>query len=143
MLIAGTVIADPETVIPDGAVVVEGETIAAVGDAEILREAYPDHERRDIDIVAPGLVGGHVHSVQSLGRGIADDAALLDWLFDAVLPMEAAMDAGATRPPPNSDTSNASNRERRRSSTTSPSTTQRRRSRPRSRRGSAHDSERC
>ncbi|ACM57778.1 5'-deoxyadenosine deaminase [Halorubrum lacusprofundi] len=97
MLIAGTVIADPETVIPDGAVVVEGETIAAVGDAEILREAYPDHERRDIDIVAPGLVGGHVHSVQSLGRGIADDAALLDWLFDAVLPMEAAMDAGATR----------------------------------------------
>jgi cytosine/adenosine deaminase-related metal-dependent hydrolase len=97
MLIAGTVIADPETVIPDGAVVVEGETIAAVGDAEALREAYPDHERRELDLVAPGLVGGHVHSVQSLGRGIADDAALLDWLFDAVLPMEAAMDADATR----------------------------------------------
>ncbi|MGQ3329574.1 5'-deoxyadenosine deaminase [Halorubrum sp. FL23] len=97
MLIAGTVIADPETVIPDGAVVVEGETIAAVGEAEPLREAYPDHERRDLDIVAPGLIGGHVHSVQSLGRGIADDAALLDWLFDAVLPMEAAMDADATR----------------------------------------------
>ncbi|EMA58309.1 5'-deoxyadenosine deaminase [Halorubrum lipolyticum] len=97
MLIAGTVIADPETVIPDGAVVVEGETIAAVGDAEALREAYPDHDRRELDVVAPGLVGGHVHSVQSLGRGIADDAALLDWLFDAVLPMEAAMDADATR----------------------------------------------
>ncbi|PAU82863.1 ethylammeline chlorohydrolase [Halorubrum salipaludis] len=97
MLIAGTVIADPETVIPDGAVVVEGETIAAVGDAETLREEYPDRERRELDIVAPGLVGGHVHSVQSLGRGIADDAALLDWLFDAVLPMEAAMDADATR----------------------------------------------
>jgi len=97
MLIAGTVIADSETAIPDGAVVVEGETIAAVGDAETLHEAYPDHERRDLDIVAPGLVGGHVHSVQSLGRGIADDAALLDWLFDAVLPMEAAMDADATR----------------------------------------------
>jgi len=97
MLIAGTVIADPETVIPDGAVVVEGETIAAVGDAEALREAYPDHERRELDLVAPGLVGGHVHSVQSLGRGIADDTALLDWLFDAVLPMEAAMDADATR----------------------------------------------
>jgi len=97
MLLAGTVIADPETVIPDGAVVVEGETIAAVGDAETLCETYPDHERRDLDIVAPGLVGGHVHSVQSLGRGIADDTALLDWLFDAVLPMEAAMDADATR----------------------------------------------
>ncbi|WP_123622685.1 5'-deoxyadenosine deaminase [Halorubrum sp. CSM-61] len=97
MLIAGTVIADPETVIPGGAVVVEGETIAAVGDAETLHETYPDHERRELDLVAPGLVGGHVHSVQSLGRGIADDAALLDWLFDAVLPMEAAMDADATR----------------------------------------------
>ncbi|OYR51229.1 ethylammeline chlorohydrolase [Halorubrum sp. Ea1] len=97
MLIAGTVIADPETVVPDGAVVVEGATIAAVGAAAALREEYPDHERREVDLVAPGLIGGHVHSVQSLGRGIADDAALLDWLFDAVLPMEAAMDAEATR----------------------------------------------
>jgi cytosine/adenosine deaminase-related metal-dependent hydrolase len=97
MLIAGTVIADPETVVSDGAVVVEGTTIAAVGEADALRDAYPDHERREVDLVAPGLVGGHVHSVQSLGRGIADDAALLDWLFDAVLPMEAAMDAEATR----------------------------------------------
>ncbi|WP_281194695.1 5'-deoxyadenosine deaminase [Halorubrum sp. F4] len=97
MLVTGTVIADAETVIDDGAVVVEGDTIAAVGDAETLRETYPDHERRAFDLVAPGLVGGHVHSVQSLGRGIADDDALLDWLFEAVLPMEAAMDAEATR----------------------------------------------
>ena len=97
MLIAGTVVADSETVIPGGAVVVEGETIAAVGEDDALRERYPDHERREVDIVAPGLIGGHVHSVQSLGRGIADDAALLDWLFDAVLPMEAALDAEATR----------------------------------------------
>ena len=97
MLIAGTVIADHETVVPDGAVVVEGETIAAVGDAADLRDRYPGHDRREVDTVAPGLVGGHVHSVQSLGRGIADDDSLLDWLFDAVLPMEAAMDAEATR----------------------------------------------
>ena len=97
MLIAGTVIADSETVIPEGAVVVEGETIAAVGSAATLREQYPGHERRECDLVAPGQIGGHIHSVQSLGRGIADDDALLDWLFDAVLPMEAAMDADATR----------------------------------------------
>ena len=38
-----------------------------------------------------------MHSVQSLGRGIADDAALLDRLSDAVLPMEAATEAEATR----------------------------------------------
>ncbi|WP_459883052.1 5'-deoxyadenosine deaminase [Halorubrum gandharaense] len=97
MLIAGTVVAGPDTVIPDGAVVVEGSEIVAVGDGDDLQAQYPDHERREHDLVAPGLVGGHVHSVQSLGRGVADDTALLDWLFDAVLPMEAAMDAEATR----------------------------------------------
>ena len=97
MLLAGTVIADADTVIDDGAVVVADDTIVAVGEETTLRERYPDHERRTFDLVAPGLVGGHVHSVQSLGRGVADDAALLDWLFEAVLPMEAAMDAEATR----------------------------------------------
>ena len=97
MLIAGTLIADADTVLNDGAVVVENDTIVAVGDADALRERYSGHDRRTFDLVAPGLVGGHVHSVQSLGRGIADDAALLDWLFEAVLPMEAAMDAEATR----------------------------------------------
>ena len=97
MLLAGTVIADANTVIDDGAVVVADDTIVAVGEETTLRERYSDHERRTFDLVAPGLVGGHVHSVQSLGRGVADDAALLDWLFEAVLPMEAAMDAEATR----------------------------------------------
>ena len=97
MLLAGTVIADADTVIDDGAVVVADDTIVAVGEETTLRERYADHERRTFDLVAPGLVGGHVHSVQSLGRGVADDAALLDWLFEAVLPMEAAMDAEATR----------------------------------------------
>ncbi len=97
MLISGTVIADPDTVIDEGAVVTAGDRIVAVGDVGALRETYPSHEEHACDLVAPGLVGGHVHSVQSLGRGIADDAALLDWLFEAVLPMEAAMDAEATR----------------------------------------------
>ncbi|MFC5277657.1 5'-deoxyadenosine deaminase [Halorubrum rubrum] len=97
MLVTGTVVADADTVIEDGAVAIEGDAIAAVGEAAALRETYPDHEQREFDVVAPGLVGGHVHSVQSIGRGIADDAALLDWLFEAVLPMEAAMDAAATR----------------------------------------------
>ncbi len=97
MLIAGTVIADPDTVIDEGAIVTEDDRIVAVGDEDHLRKTYPDHERRTCDLVTPGLVGGHVHSVQSLGRGIADDDALLDWLFEAVLPMEAAMDAEATR----------------------------------------------
>ena len=97
MLISGTVLADAKTVIDDGAIVTDSDTIAAVGDRSDLRERYPDHERVHHDIVAPGLVGAHIHSVQSLGRGIADDAALLEWLFDYVLPMEASLSAEEMR----------------------------------------------
>jgi len=91
MILSGTVVADAETVVRDGAVVVDGSTIAAVGDRADLRSRYPDHEERSYDLLAPGLVGGHVHSVQSLGRGIADDTELLDWLFEYVLPMESSL----------------------------------------------------
>jgi len=97
MLLTGTVVVDAETTIDNGAVVVAGDRIEAVGAAEDLRDRFPAHDRRAFDIVAPGLVGAHVHSVQSLGRGVADDAELLDWLFDYVLPMEAGLDAEGMR----------------------------------------------
>ncbi|WP_435095489.1 5'-deoxyadenosine deaminase [Halarchaeum sp. P4] len=97
MLLTGTVVVDAETTLSDGAVVTEGDRIVAVGERADLVETYPDHERRDFDIVAPGLVGAHVHSVQSLGRGIADDTELLDWLFESVLPMEASLDREGMR----------------------------------------------
>ncbi|MFB6071496.1 MAG: 5'-deoxyadenosine deaminase [Halobacterium sp.] len=91
LLSADTVVCDPDRVLEDAAVVVDGDRIAAVGDRADLVERYSDRERHDCDVLAPGLVGGHVHSVQSLGRGIADDEELLDWLYDHVLPMEASM----------------------------------------------------
>ncbi|SEP23796.1 Cytosine/adenosine deaminase [Halogranum amylolyticum] len=97
MLLSGTVVADSATVIEDGAVVVDGTTVEAVGDRADLVERYTDHERRDYDVVAPGMVGSHIHSVQSLGRGIADDTELLDWLFDHILPMEGSMSAAEMR----------------------------------------------
>ncbi|RDZ36114.1 ethylammeline chlorohydrolase [Haloferax sp. Atlit-47N] len=97
MLLAGTVVVDASTIIEEGAVVVDGDRIVAVGAHADLTDRYPNHERREFGIVAPGLVGGHVHSVQSLGRGIADDTELLDWLFDHVLPMEAGLDAEGMR----------------------------------------------
>jgi len=93
MRISGTVIADSSTVIEDGCVIVEENIILAVGDREQLAEQYPDHRELTADIVMPGLVGGHIHSVQSLGRGIAEDRELLDWLFDYILPMEATLTA--------------------------------------------------
>ncbi len=91
MFLSGTVVVDASTVIENGAVVTEGNGIVAVGDAPDLVERYPDHDRRAHDVLVPGVVGAHVHSVQSLGRGIADDTALLDWLYEYVLPMEADM----------------------------------------------------
>jgi len=93
MLLTGTVVADSNTVIDDGAVVVSGSRIEAVGDRSAIATQYPDHEHRSYDVLLPGLVGGHIHSVQSLGRGIADDTELLDWLFDYILPMEASLSA--------------------------------------------------
>ena len=93
MIVSGTVVADSSTVLEDGAVVVEGSHIAAVGARADLVDRYPDHREVQYDVVLPGLVGAHVHSVQSLGRGIADDTELLDWLFDYILPMEATLTA--------------------------------------------------
>ncbi len=93
MRISGTIIADSSTVIDDGTVVVDGAEIVAVGDRERLAQQYPDHREQSCDLVVPGMVGGHIHSVQSLGRGISDDRELLDWLFDYILPMEATLTA--------------------------------------------------
>jgi 5-methylthioadenosine/S-adenosylhomocysteine deaminase len=93
MLLTGTVVADANTVFHDGAVVVSGSRIEAVGERSEVAPRYADHERHSYDVLLPGLVGGHIHSVQSLGRGIADDTELLDWLFDYVLPMEASLSA--------------------------------------------------
>lgn len=97
MRLEGTVVADAATVIQDGAVVTEEDRIVAVGDRSELRDRYPDHDAKELDIIMPGVVGGHIHSVQSLGRGIADDTELLDWLFEYILPMESTMDPEAMR----------------------------------------------
>jgi len=54
------------------------------GDAEVidLRGAW----------LMPGLVQTHIHLVQTLFRGMADDLALMDWLRTRVWPLEAAHD---------------------------------------------------
>ena len=93
MLLEGTVVADAATVISDGAIAVADDRILAVGERNELRATYPSFPRHQCDLFMPGLVGGHIHSVQSLGRGIADDTSLLDWLFEYILPMEASLEA--------------------------------------------------
>jgi len=93
MILSGTIVPDSSTIIENGAVAVDGSEIAAVGKRQSVRAQYPDFDEQQYDIVMPGMVGSHIHSVQSLGRGISDDTELLDWLFDYILPMEATMDA--------------------------------------------------
>lgn len=93
MILSGTVVADSETIIREGSVVVSGSHIEAVGPRDELITQYPDHPEEECGILMPGMVGGHIHTVQSLGRGIADDTELLDWLFNYILPMEESLSA--------------------------------------------------
>ena len=67
---------------PRGAVLVDGDTIAAVGPMEEV-SAHPLAEGADVVdatgmAVIPGLTNGHMHS--GLMRGVAESMALWDWL---------------------------------------------------------------
>ncbi|TMG46800.1 MAG: N-ethylammeline chlorohydrolase [Chloroflexi bacterium] len=59
----------------------------------------PDTEVVDISgcVVMPGLVQTHIHLVQTLFRGLAEDMALLQWLRARVWPLEAAHDEASVR----------------------------------------------
>jgi 5-methylthioadenosine/S-adenosylhomocysteine deaminase len=79
------------TIIPDGAVAIDGADIAAVGHAENIALAF--RGRRVIDargsLVMPGLINGHTHAAMTCFRGIADDLTLMDWLNNYIFPAEA------------------------------------------------------
>jgi cytosine/adenosine deaminase-related metal-dependent hydrolase len=87
----GTVVTcDAEDRVVDGDVLVRGNIIAGVGDAE------PNGITRVIDArgcaVIPGFVQAHVHLCQVAMRGMADDLPLLAWLKQRIWPLEAAHD---------------------------------------------------
>ncbi|NMC14676.1 MAG: imidazolonepropionase [Chloroflexi bacterium] len=52
-------------IIPNGAVLIEGETIAAVGTSEELIQKYPHESSLDVNgrVVMPGLVDPHTHAI--------------------------------------------------------------------------------
>jgi 5-methylthioadenosine/S-adenosylhomocysteine deaminase len=78
-------------VIADGAVVVRGDSIVAVGSSAEMEARYEAAKKIDARgaIVMPGLVNGHAHAAMSLFRGIADDLSLEDWLHKYIFPAEA------------------------------------------------------
>jgi len=77
-----------------GAVLVEGDRIAAVGRSDdLVAAAGPDVERVDLRgrWLLPGLINTHVHTSQHLGRGLGDDVGLLTWLYERIWPYESNM----------------------------------------------------
>jgi 5-methylthioadenosine/S-adenosylhomocysteine deaminase len=83
---------DPDRhIYEDGAVVVRGDTIVAVGPRADLEARY--EARQTIDarnkLVLPGFINGHTHVPMTLFRGLHDDVTLADWLYQYIFPAEA------------------------------------------------------
>ena len=82
-----------DTVIDNGAVVIQEDRIAAVGTLDAVQAPLP---ARVIDarggIVMPGLVNTHTHAAMTCFRGLADDLPLKEWLNDHIFPAEARLD---------------------------------------------------
>jgi len=87
----GIVISDK--VIKDGAVVIEGNRIVAVGSSGELKSKYPGYERIDAEgcAVLPGLINTHTHAAMSLLRGYAEGLTLSKWLNEKIWPIEARL----------------------------------------------------
>lgn len=94
LLISGGMVVtmDPEfRIIEDGAIAVDGDTIAAIGkraDLEGKIRAAKTIDARGA-IIMPGMINGHMHAAMSLFRGVAEDRALDDWLRNYIFPAEA------------------------------------------------------
>ena len=79
----------------NGAMLVEGDRITALGDSSSLDDSNtlgPNCVRVDLErkIVTPGLINGHVHLIQSLMRGIAEDMNLHQWASCSIWPLEVS-----------------------------------------------------
>lgn len=79
--------------IPEGAVAIEGDVLAAVGPTTLLRRQY--RGRREISleghVLIPGLINTHGHAAMSCLRGLEDDLLLDRWLHEVIFPAEAAV----------------------------------------------------
>ncbi len=77
-----------------GDLAIEDARIAAVGGSH---GAFDEIIDASGCYVLPGLVQSHVHLVQTLFRGLAEDLPLLRWLRERVWPLEAAHDERSLR----------------------------------------------
>ena len=79
------------TIFDDGAVVIKGDTMIAVGRRAELETKYAAAQTIDAKgkLVLPGFINGHTHVPMTLFRGIHDDVTLNDWLYKYIFPAEA------------------------------------------------------
>ena len=94
--------------IPDGGVVVHGDSIVAVGPAAEIRAAHPGEEMVDVGgrVIMPGLINTHTHAYSAYARGMAvhqptrsftEILENLWWRLDRLLTLEdVELNAGTT-----------------------------------------------
>jgi 5-methylthioadenosine/S-adenosylhomocysteine deaminase len=82
---------DADTVLSGAAVLVDGDRIAAVGDAAELTAAHPGAERVELPdrLLMPGLVNAHHHS--GMLRGTAEHLPVWEWLRLHIDPMHRVL----------------------------------------------------
>src|SRR5437868_1173412 len=93
MIAGGTVVTmnPARTILEDGAVVVEGDSIVAVGARTEIEGKYRAKQTIDArhSLILPGFINGHTHVPMTLFRGLHDDVTLDDWLHKYIFPAEA------------------------------------------------------
>lgn len=74
----------------NGAVAINGDTIAAVGAVEDILNEYTSDQVIDCGgkVLMPGLINAHTHVPMTLLRGLADDLRLDVWLMGYMMPVE-------------------------------------------------------
>ncbi|MDW5609985.1 MULTISPECIES: amidohydrolase [Mycolicibacterium] len=92
-LIRGAWVLAPEP-IRDGAVVIVGDRIAAVGTYTDLAAEYPGAAQHGSahDIVGPGFVNTHGHFSEGLITGIGSDFTLWEWIHTLIRPVDPHLD---------------------------------------------------
>ncbi len=93
LITGGTVVTmdAARAIVENGAVVVNGDTIVAVGPRSELEARYAARQTIDAKggLVLPGFINGHTHVPMTLFRGLHDDVTLNDWLYKYIFPAEA------------------------------------------------------
>src|SRR2546430_1929585 len=78
-------------IVEDGAVVVKGDAILALGPRAEIESKYaaPQTINAKGKLVLPGFINGHTHVPMTLFRGLHDDVTLDEWLRKYIFPAEA------------------------------------------------------